>query len=250
MTVTFTCQCGKILSGEDRETGMRGVCPNCGRDVVVPAASTSSASGTPFEKSSISAVDIETWIFSHQRQIAVAAVLLGVVAVSLMVVLKFSSGRRTVDTSSDPSRHEETIDNSPAIADLVDPAEWQTSYAVFASALQEAIREKRDPEAPFQGRRIRWDVTFRELKNREDLYFLESEPLERKNRAVKVAATLLPSEVNEAERLRRGDAITLGATVASIVSARTTEHRLEVYLVTLVEGSVARRSEGSPATSE
>jgi len=244
MTITFNCNCGKTLSCKDEDAGLKGVCPYCKAKLRVPGSPQPGAEGNrakfPHEK-------IEGWVFAHQRQIIVGAVLIGLAAIGAMF---WFWGE---EAEPPPIVRQSYAQASPPAKDPfagADPTQWKTQFNSFAAAVRQASQEGENLEELFTGHQVDWEVTFASLTERTTLYFLESEPLLKSDRGIRVWASLLPSQAPRAVELIAGDKIRLRGKIGPVTSARSATHPLDEIRIGPIECTFEVLPEGdSPVAS-
>jgi hypothetical protein len=236
MSISFNCPCGKVLSAKEWDAGKKGVCPDCGRKVVVPGKADPSSREDPAKQLARQAAKMENWLFSHQRQIWIGAGFTAGLLVVIIAGAVFSPNWKSNPDSPEPPPS--IVVTPPEDAPRADPTQWKTNFASFAEAIQLAIRDQENLEDKFQGQMVEWTVTYRSCKERVNLYFDEAQPLLEANRGINIWATLLPSEASKTDNLKRGTQVVIRGKIGTVTSARTAEHPLGVVILGPIECTV------------
>lgn len=227
MPITFHCQCGKTLSAKDADAGLAGVCPGCGRKVVVPASGSVAGESSPVDQLDSSARRLDRWIFAHQRLIWLSTAVLGLAVITLLVGNHYWRKEKLARAAAERARHYVPTPEHGDRINSADPSLWESNFYSFAAAVKAAVKGGENLENKFTGHEVRWTVTFHDFLEQRALYFEEAEPLRKDNRAILVWATLLPSEADKADRLKRGARLTLHGKIGPVTSARSAANPYE-----------------------
>ena len=237
MPITFNCPCGKILSSRESDAGLKAICPSCGRRVMVPGQIQTPPEAT--EQLRRAALKFDSWMHGQQRAIWKLSIATAVLLVVGLVGYKFwrdGQRRRIVERHV---AHVVAKERARIVLDPnADPEQWLNNFESFAVAIKQSMAKNELLQDKFTGKQIVWDVTFDELLERGALYFREAEPLREGDRGVLVWASVLPSQIEVAERLRPGQRIRLRGRMGPVLKGRSAEHPLGNVTVRPLECSV------------
>ena len=235
MPITFNCPCGKILSSRESDAGLKAICPSCGRRVIVPGQ----IQTAPETKEQLrkTVLKVDSWMHSHQRGIWKVSIVLGVLFLIGLVGYQFwlrskrqEIAQRNLANYTPPVE----IELDPN----ADPELWRTSFDSFAVALKDAMARNELLQDKFSGQTVDWVVTFDDLLQSNAIYFREAEPLRHPDRGILVWATVLPSQVKNAEKLVPGQRFRLTGKIGPVLKGRSAEHPLGNITVRPLECSV------------
>jgi hypothetical protein len=235
MPITFNCPCGKILSSRESDAGLKAICPSCGRRVIVPGQIKTPADTKEQLRKTVLKVD--SWVHSHQRGIWKVSLVLAVLFLIGMVGYQFWSRSKRQEIAQ---RNLANYTPPPVIKldPNADPEQWRTSFDSFAVALKDAMAHNELLEDKFTGKSIDWVVTFDDLLQSNSIYFREAEPLRHSDHGILVWATVLPSQVENAEKLVAGQRFRLTGKIGPVLKGRSAEHPLGNITVRPLECSV------------
>ena len=236
MAITFNCPCGKVLSSRDEDAGLKAICPNCGRRVVVPGQiQVPEDSGAQLRKLLLR---FDAWMHRQHRKIFIASILLAIAIGSGLFGYKKWKAHQ-LETQPVSPTIVEPISKTITLDPDADPENWRTSFDSFAVAAKDAITKNEIyVKEKFTNEEIDWVVTFDDFLQRQALYFREAEPLRKADYGILVWALVLPSQVDAAEELTPGQRIRLKGKIGPIVSSRSQEHPLGYYTIRPVECSI------------
>ena len=243
MPITFNCPCGKILSSRESDAGLKAICPGCGRRVIVPGQIQTAPPTT--EQMRKAALEVDSWIHSHQRGFWYASLILGVLFVAGFVGYQFWQQSKRREFAQQNQAHyapraEIKLDPN------ADPELWRTSFASFAVALKESMERNELLEPKYSGQTVDWVVTFDELLQTNSIYFREAEPLRDSDHGILVWATVLPSQVDNAAKLVPGQRFRLTGKIGPVLKGRSAQHPLGNITVRPLECSVEPITETTP----
>jgi hypothetical protein len=235
MPITFNCPCGKILSSRESDAGLKAICPSCGRRVIVPGQiQTEPDSKEQLRKAVLS---VDSWMQGHQR---------GIWKVSIIVAMTFLVGLVGYQFWLRSKRHENAERNLTRFTPPVevkldpnaDPELWHTSFDSFAVALKDSMERNELLEPKYSGQMVDWVVTFDDLLQGNSVYFREAEPLRHSDHGILVWATVLPSQVENAEKLVPGQRFRLTGKIGPVLRGRSAEYPLGNITVRPLECSI------------
>jgi hypothetical protein len=235
MPITFNCPCGKILSSRESDAGLKAICPSCGRRVIVPGQIQTQPDSKEQLRKAVLKVD--SWLHSHQR---------GIWKVSFVVAVLFLIGLVGNQFWIRSKRQENAQRNQAHFKPPVeikldpnaDPELWRTSFDSFAVALKDAMARTELLQDKFSGQTVDWVVTFDDLLQGNSVYFREAEPLRDSDYGILVWATVLPSQIKNAEKLVPGQRFRLTGKIGPVLKGRSAQHPLGNITVRPLECSV------------
>lgn len=235
MPITFNCPCGKILSSRESDAGLKAICPSCGRRVIVPGQIKTEPDSTEQLRKAV--LNVDSWMQSHQR---------GIWKVSIIVAVLFLVGLVGYQFWLRSKRHENVERNLTRFTPPVeikldpnaDPELWRTSFDSFAVALKDSMQRNELLEPKYSGQMVDWVVTFDDLLQGNSVYFREAEPLRHSDHGILVWATVLPSQVENAEKLVPGQRFRLTGKIGPVLRGRSAEYPLGNITVRPLECSI------------
>jgi hypothetical protein len=235
MPITFNCPCGKILSSRESDAGLKAICPSCGRRMIVPGQIQTPTPSS--EKLRKAALEVDSWVHGHHRLFWQASLALGVLFVVAFAGYQYwQKGKRQEIVRNNLAHYSQPAEMKLNLK--ADPTLWHKSFDSFAVALKQSMAHNELMEDKFTGQTVDWVVTFDELLQRNSLYFREAEPLRHSDHGILVWATVLPSQIENAEKLVPGQRIHLRGKIGPVLRSRSAEHPLGNITVRPLECSV------------